>query len=588
MRNPAAATLVLLATVLAPLAIARAAEATASPHRPPQVIGEQLAQRGSRPCEPNCGSFGGGARGPQPGSPAHIVRASDQNGDGKVSRDEFRGPPPAFDLIDADSDGFATADEFAAFQKRRESGDLPVRAAPADVPKLPVIATHTHILAMTDLGNRAMDWAGATKNALARMDVYGIRTAVIMPTPMHPDRSDDSLIDGFFEAARKHPDRFVVVGGGASLNGIIQRTRPDRVSERVRKQFAQRAEEIIRKGAVGFGEMTALHFSFFGGHPFEETRPDHPLFLLLADIAAKYDVPIDLHVEAVAHDWAVSDQLHRQSRANPDRVSENIAAFERLLAHNRRARIIWVHVGMDSTGHRSTEVTRRLLRENANLYLSITSFQNAVGDEWFFRPGAGLHPAWRDLILEFPDRFMIGTDAFFLPDNPSVKMPDRTRIALATVQGPALPPDVKRKIAFENAQRVFKLTATGSTPPLAAPVTPPPPRPASAPGFLSETEIRQTVIGNTLNFVAPSNGRNLYVYFSEDGSAAVKAADPGLKVIVKRWFFNDKGMLCRTVGPADRNHCTRVKSTNDRNTLTLLTPRVEYQATVIGGRSLPQ
>ena len=166
-----------------------------------------------------------------------------------------------------------------------------------------------------------MDWAGATKNALARMDEHGIRTAVIMPTPMHPDRSDDSLIDGFFAAARKHPDRFVVAGGGASLNGMIQRTRPDRVSKRVREQFTQRAEELIGKGAVGFGELTALHFSLFSGHPFEETRPDHPLFLLLADIAAEHDVPIDLHMEAVAHDWPVSDRLQRVSRANPDQVA---------------------------------------------------------------------------------------------------------------------------------------------------------------------------------------------------------------------------------------------------------------------------
>ncbi len=27
--------------------------------------------------------------------------------------------------------------------------------------------------------------------------------------------------------------------------------------------------------------------------------PDHPLFLVLAEVAAKYGIPIDLHMEAV-------------------------------------------------------------------------------------------------------------------------------------------------------------------------------------------------------------------------------------------------------------------------------------------------
>lgn len=547
------------------------------------LSGLQIAQQGFRGCEPNCGFFSGGQRPEEPGGAAHFFRTLDRNGDSKVSRNEFKGPARAFDLMDADGDGLVTRDEFNTFKQRREGNELPSPAIAADGPKLPAVVTHAHLAADTDRGNGDMDWKGAANNALATMDKFGIRTAVILPPPLPPDRSDDSLIDGFFEIARQHPDRFAVAGGGASLNGMIQRTRPDRVSERLRQRFTERAEELVRRGAVGFGEMTALHFSLFQGHPFEESPPDHPLFLLLADLAARHDIPIDLHMEAVAQEWPVSDQLHRRGNSNPERVSANIAAFERLLAHNRRARIIWVHVGMDSTGHRTVDLTRRLLRENANLFISITSNQLAEGEDWFFKPGTGLNPRWRALILEFPDRFMIGTDTFFQPDSPLRKMPDRTPFALGVTGGSALPPEVRRKVAFANAERLFKLKGA-QVPDDAVAARAAPPRPPAPPRFLGEAEIRRTVIGNTLNFDAPSNGKNTFVYFAADGTAETRVAGQGAGPIRKRWFFNPKGLLCRTVGKQNRNHCTRVQSTSDSQTLTMRNQKVQYPATVLSGR----
>src|SRR6266853_6559367 len=61
----------------------------------------------------------------------------------------------------------------------------------------------------------------------------------------------------------------------------------------IRRTFRERAEEIVRQGAVGFGEMTAEHFA--GGTPYQYAPADHPLFLLLADIAAQHRVVIDFH-----------------------------------------------------------------------------------------------------------------------------------------------------------------------------------------------------------------------------------------------------------------------------------------------------
>jgi predicted TIM-barrel fold metal-dependent hydrolase len=60
--------------------------------------------------------------------------------------------------------------------------------------------------------------------------------------------------------------------------------------------------------------------------------------------------------------------MKRRSNNNPDREPENITAFERLLAHNPKAKIVWVHLGMDTTDQRSPELTRRLLAKHQNLY----------------------------------------------------------------------------------------------------------------------------------------------------------------------------------------------------------------------------
>ncbi len=70
-----------------------------------------------------------------------FIMRSDQDGDGKISRDEFRGPGFGFDRLDKNNNGFIEADELGELHQRRlsdpksmkqrlESGDLP--KPPAD------------------------------------------------------------------------------------------------------------------------------------------------------------------------------------------------------------------------------------------------------------------------------------------------------------------------------------------------------------------------------------------------------------------------------------------------------------------------
>jgi len=101
-----------------------------------------------------------------------------------------------------------------------------------------------------------------------------------------------------------------------------------------------------------------------------------------------------------------------RSPPNPERVRPNVEAFERLLVHNQKARIVWAHAGWEHTGHGKVELFRRLLKAHENLYLSLKAHSHSTEENRPLADGK-LRPEWKDLICEFPDRFPLGSDQFY-------------------------------------------------------------------------------------------------------------------------------------------------------------------------------
>ena len=203
--------------------------------------------------------------------------------------------------------------------------------------------------------------------------------------------------------------------------------------------------------------MTTEHFSMTENHPYETAPPDHPLFLRLADLAARYDLPIDLHMEAIPEEMPMPPRF--KSPPNPRILKPNIAAFSRLLTHNRKAKIIWVHLGWDNTEKRTIALTRRLMAENPNLYMSIR-IASGMRERKVVKPtfplseDGRLKPEWLALFQEFPDRFLIGSDEII---NPANNHPSAGSIRSTVALLDQLPPKLKARIGHENAYGLYKL-----------------------------------------------------------------------------------------------------------------------------------
>jgi predicted TIM-barrel fold metal-dependent hydrolase len=316
--------------------------------------------------------------------------------------------------------------------------------------RTPILDTHVHLLRSLNLNSRhGADLYSATQIALRSMDAFGVEQAIVSPPPFtggHPGLYGLAEIT----AALRGQPRFAFMAGGDSLNPLLQDTPADGVSDAVMRRFAEAAEAIAAAGAAGFGELAAEHFSSgFGHHPYESTRPDHPLLLALADIAAKYAMPIELHMEAVPEDMPFPPM--RAQGPNPAMLHANIAPLERLLDHNPRARIVWVHAGWDLTGERRVPLMRGLLELHANLAMSIKYDHAGAKATAPFPPDEdAIRPGWIAMLRAFPDRFVIGSDQFI--DQGTERLEGARRFV------DALPPDLARPVASENARRLYRLT----------------------------------------------------------------------------------------------------------------------------------
>ena len=117
-------------------------------------------------------------------------------------------------------------------------------------------------------------------------------------------------------------------------------------------------------------------------------------------------------------------------------------AVEHLFRHASSLTIIWAHAGMSTP---PAEIGR-MLATYPRLYAEL-SYRHDVAN------GGKVDPAWRELFMKFPDRFIYGTDTWITPRwEAVVPLAREARSWLSD-----LPPEVAENIAFRNAFRIFDL-----------------------------------------------------------------------------------------------------------------------------------
>ncbi len=143
---------------------------------------------------------------------------------------------------------------------------------------------------------------------------------------------------------------------------------------------------------------------------------------------ADADLPVVRRVVELARQYKL--YLHSHSDAD---------AIERQFKQDPQARILWAHSGFDSP-----EKVRDMLRKHPNLWCDL-AFRSDHASRGQVDPG------WRAAFMEFPDRFLVGTDTF-TPERWHfvVEHANWSRQWLAD-----LPPAVAERIAYKNGEALF-------------------------------------------------------------------------------------------------------------------------------------
>ncbi len=274
----------------------------------------------------------------------------------------------------------------------------------------------------------------SVEQIIAAMDAEGIDKMVIMSVPAGKNDSQEQY--GIPAAAQQYPDRFIALYGGEAITMLENAATSGHYTKADEKKFAALLEEAMSSGLYsGIGEIGLRHFI-----PKAESNAidltiagDHPWMLIMSDIAAQYNVPIDVHMEA---------------------TPETLRGLEALLAHNKKTIIIWDHAGWANTDMPTPQLIGELMEKYPNLYASIKMRKDKTtpASVSIFNSAKQITPEWLSLFKAFPDRLMIGSDikAGIREDEFSF-VKDHVKLLSQ------LPSDILKKIERENAIRIFKI-----------------------------------------------------------------------------------------------------------------------------------
>jgi len=295
----------------------------------------------------------------------------------------------------------------------------------------PVVDAHMHWFGRLSVADVR---AQAAKNSVSRI--------VVVPRHFGSDGITEDEAD---HLAKVHGDLFWVMIGlqRNELTGVAwRRTQPwdwHRPPPEWKSFLAWARRELTSGRRRGLGELTARHYDYKGKEAGERDLPlDSVLFGDLLRLSAETKRPLMLHAEAERH---------------------VVASLEKKLIEIPDAIVIWAH----ACGRTSPEQARRLLKRFANLHCDLANMtdQGRYGSFWpragpwtyQFEKDGQIVPEWKAVLIEFPNRFIIGMDINELRAWENSQWNNRLRRFRSLLD--QLPKDVAAAVAANNALRLF-------------------------------------------------------------------------------------------------------------------------------------
>ena len=320
----------------------------------------------------------------------------------------------------------------------------------------PWIDTHAHMESNTvTLGKVSRDLCTSVSclEEFERvLQHHHVEKTIVMSPPRAREPNEEAEDDLLHASTTS--EAFDYGGGGAVLNPMLQEAyRAGIVSSELRSNFELAAKKIAANGAAVFGEIAGLHLSAGPSHPFEQIPLDHELMLLLADIAAAEGIPMDIHLDLIPTNQPTPTFFLQRSERNPTELESNLESFERLLEHNRNARIVLAHVGWDMVGTQSFELYDRLLSRHDNLFLQIRVSTSLFSEHGVLDKNGVVREEWLDFLEKYQNRFVLGTDMFYGDSELDTRSLELTNVFLDQ-----LPKSIVTAIATENAKVIYRLS----------------------------------------------------------------------------------------------------------------------------------
>ncbi|MCL1124815.1 amidohydrolase family protein [Shewanella surugensis] len=224
-------------------------------------------------------------------------------------------------------------------------------------------------------------------------------------------------IEGLPKKEAKRLHLFLNAFNPTDLNAAVQLER----EIKYRPGFWQGIGEVLTR----HGQLSLLTLG-------EGARANHPAMMKIYQLAAKYHLPVVVH-----------SNITSEREKNPLYLSE----FEAAVSENPQTKIVWAHAGVDSNlvlHQKDMTFVRKELRRMFSQYSNLFILMSWSLKKLMLLPSGQIDPKWLSLIIDYPERFILGSDVLGHFSSQEKLLGNWEDILNM------LPEDIARQLAYEN------------------------------------------------------------------------------------------------------------------------------------------